>query len=299
MDKLKTRIEKANKVTWTGFFVNTILMICKLSAGIVGKSEAMIADGIHSLSDLGTDMVVLFGFRFVGKPPDEDHDYGHGKFETLTATIVGIILIIVGFGIIWASAVSIYDFIKGIPLEKPEWIAFYAALLSIVSKEILYRYTISTGRKINSQAIIANAWHQRSDALSSVGALIGIGGAILLGEKWYILDPAAAILVSILIIKVGIEITRKGTSELLESSLDGEEENKILSIANNVAGAENPHKLKTRKVGNNIAIDIHIEVREDLTITDAHNIASSVEDRLKNTFGDETHISVHIEPAKT
>jgi len=298
MHDFQNRAGEATKITWIGFAVNLILMLCKTTAGIIGKSEAMIADGIHSLSDLGTDIVVLFGFRFVGKPPDESHDYGHGKFETLTATIVGTTLVIVGLGIMWKGGESIYDFINGDPLEKPGWIAFYAALLSIVSKETLYHYTIAVGEKINSQAIIANAWHQRSDSLSSLGAMLGIGGAILLGEKWYVLDPAAAIIVSILIVKVGVQIAMRGTNELLDSSLDNESENNILQITENVVGVENSHKLKTRKVGNNIAIDIHIEVREDLNITDAHDIATSVEDRLKSAFGNETHISVHIEPSK-
>lgn len=299
MQDIKKRVNEATRITWIGFAVNSILTLCKISAGIVGKSEAMIADGIHSLSDLGTDIVVLFGFRFVGKPPDESHDYGHGKYETLTATIVGITLIIVGIGIMWEGGEILYDFINGSPIAKPGWIAFYAAILSIVSKETLYHYTIAIGKKINSQAIIANAWHYRSDSLSSVGAMLGIGGAILLGERWHFLDPAAAIIVSILVIKVGGEIAMKGISELLETSLDNESENKIMEITEKVAGVENSHKLKTRKVGNNIAIDIHIEVGDDLNITEAHNIATSVENRLKSAFGGETHISVHIEPAKS
>ncbi|RMF93778.1 MAG: cation transporter [Candidatus Schekmanbacteria bacterium] len=299
MHDIQDRAEKATKITWIGFAVNSVLMLFKLFAGIIGKSEAMIADGIHSLSDLGTDVIVLFGFRFVGKPPDESHDYGHGKFETLTATIVGIILIGVGAGIMWNGGKSIYDFFNGTPIERPGWIAFYAAIISIISKEILYRYTISVGKKINSQAIIANAWHQRSDSLSSVGAMLGIGGAIMLGDRWHILDPAAAIVVSILILKVGIEIVIKGLKELLETSLDKEAENKIVQITENVLGVESSHKLKTRRVGNNIAIDIHIEVREDLNIKDAHNIATAVENKLRGAFGEGTHISVHIEPEKS
>ncbi len=297
-EKVNQRIVKALRVTWIGFAVNTVLAVCKLFAGVFGKSEAMLADAVHSTSDLGTDIALLLGFRMVKKPPDKTHNYGHGKYETLTSTIVGAVLLLVGVGIFWTGGTKMIAFYMGEPLEKPGWIAFYAALFSILTKEFLYHYTIRIGKAINSQAVIANAWHQRSDSLSSIGVMFGIGGAILFGEKWRVLDPVAAVIVSILIIKVGTTIAIKSIQELLETSLNEEMENNILTAIRGVRGVKNPHGLKTRMLGSNIAIDVHIEVNRDLRVTEGHDIAYNVEMTLKKTFGNETFVSVHVDPEK-
>ena len=192
-----TKREKSiYKVTWIGSLVNFLLVVFKFMAGIVGHSAAMIADAVHSLSDFATALVVLLVPRLSNKPQDNRHDYGHGQYETLATAIIGIALFAVGVGICWNGLLAIRTVWLGGTLPAPGMLAFGGALISIVSKEILYRYTIQVGRKVNSNAVIANAWHHRSDALSSIGTAIGIGGAIWMGESWRVLDPMAAVVVS-------------------------------------------------------------------------------------------------------
>jgi len=287
----------AANITLKGTVVNLLLVVAKLLAGIFGKSSAMIADALHSVTDFASDLFVLLGFRIANKPPDKSHHYGHGKFETLITIVVALMILLAGLLILSNALYQVYLHIQqGNVLETPGKIALIAALISIVAKELLYRATRKVGIKIKSDALIANAWHHRSDALSSVATLIGIGGAILLGERWAILDPIAAFVVSILILIVGIRMLGKGIMELMETSIGEEKEEEILSLVNSVEGAYNPHNLKTRKIGNSVAIEIHIEVDKRLKITKAHDIATEVEDTLKVRFGEETHISIHIEP---
>jgi cation diffusion facilitator family transporter len=297
MDTLDIRADKANHVTWVGFFTNLALVVVKLFAGIVGHSAAMVADALHSLSDFATDIVVLLTFRIIRKPIDKDHDYGHGKFETLATTIIGIALLGVGAGIFWSGAVEIWnDYSKGTHPESPGWIALAAAVLSILTKESLYRYTAKVGRQIDSQAVRANAWHHRSDALSSVAALIGIGGAIVLGDRWHVLDPIAAVAVSLFIVKVAVTISAGGIRDLMETSLDEKDKATIIDAALGVEGVSGPHNLRTRRIGNRVAVDLHIRVNKDLTVQDSHTIASQVESKIRSLFGQETFISVHVEP---
>ncbi len=290
------RADEAKRVTWIGFWANLILTVLKFFAGIFGNSAAMIADAVHSLSDFITDLIVIFSFRIVNEPADETHDYGHGKFETLASLLVGFALLIVAAGILWASVDRIIGIISGNVIPKPGAITLLAAAISIVVKEILYEYQVVVGKKINSKAIIANAWHHRSDAFSSVATLLGIGGAIFLGEDWRILDPAAAVIVSFLIIKVGYDIGWDSIKELLEFSLGGEEKEKIFQIMRNVKGVINPHNLRTRRVGSYPVIDIHIEVLSSLTIEEAHNIADEVERQVKQQYAEEAVIYVHVDP---
>lgn len=291
------RASKANKITWIGFFSNLILTSFKLIAGIIGNSAAMIADAIHSLSDFATDIVVLVSFRIVSKPPDENHNYGHGKFETLATTIIGVALFFVGAGILYSGGENVYSFIilKKNP-ESPGIIALIAALISIITKESLYRFTVIIGKEIQSQAVIANAWHHRSDAFSSIGTFLGIGGAILLGHNWRILDPIAAIIVSIFILKTAYDISIGSIKELLEESLDDNTNKNILKIIENVEDVKSPHELKTRRVGNKIIIDIHIKVKNALNIVEAHNINNEIEAQIKEKYGDNTIINIHTEP---
>ncbi len=296
MKSTDTRAVKASHVTWVGFFINLVLVAFKLVAGIIGSSAAMIADALHSLSDFATDIVVLASIRVVSKPVDQSHDYGHGKFETLAAAVIALALLLVGGGLLWHGGKKIWLAIGGVHLAAPGTIAFVAAAVSVVSKEWLYRFTAGVGREINSQAVIANAWHHRSDAFSSIGTMIGIGGAIILGEKWHVLDPVAAVVVSFFVIKVGINILSGSIRELSEESLDDAIEDEILRLSLNITGIAGSHNLKTRRIGNHIAIDLHINVDGNLSVIESHSLASQLETSLRNRFGEKTFVSIHVEP---
>ena len=286
------------RVTWTGSIVNFALLVFKFVAGIVGHSAAMVADAVHSLSDFVTDIIVVAFVRISGKPEDEGHDYGHGKYETLATAIIGLILFFVGIGIMFNGAKSVFDTINGKPLAAPSILALTVAALSILLKELLYRYTIHKAKGLNSQAMIANAWHHRSDAFSSIGTFIGIGGAICLGEQWRILDPLAAIVVSIFIMRVAVQLLKPCVDELLERSLPAETENIILEIIRSVPEVSEPHHLRTRRIGNHLAIEVHIRMNGNTPLAEAHSLASEVEKRLKYEFGKDTHIGIHMEPLK-
>lgn len=292
----KQRERSIYKVTLVGFFVNLLLSVGKLIAGIMGRSSAMVADAVHSASDFATDLVVMIFVHVSAKPKDECHDYGHGKYETLATIIIGLALFAVGVGIFVKSVGLIKLVIGGTVIERPGLIALIAAAISIVAKEILYWYTIATGRRINSSAVIANAWHHRSDAFSSIGTLIGIGGAYMLGENWRILDPIAAIAVSLLIAKVSYDLTIPGINELLERSLPKETEDKIISIIMEDNALSDPHNLRTRRIGSNIAIDIHIRMSDNTTVLQSHAATEKIESRLKENFGANTLVNVHVEP---
>lgn len=286
------------KVTIVGSIVNFLLVIFKFFAGIVGHSAAMLADAVHSLSDFITDIIVIVFVRISSKPEDEDHDYGHGKYETLATAIIGIILLLVGFGIFWNGATSIYHFLNGASLPEPGMLALIAALISIASKEILYQYTVFQAKKLNSQAVVANAWHHRSDALSSVGTAIGIGGAILLGDRWRVLDPAAAVVVSFFIMKVAVQLLIPCVEELLEKSLPAEVEDKIQETILSFPEVSSPHHLRTRRIGSYYAIEVHIRMNGKIPLEDAHRTATAIENKLREQFGRGTHIGIHLEPEK-
>lgn len=276
----KARKKEIMRVTLLGSFANFVLLVFKFVAGMWGHSSAMIADAVHSLSDFVTDIIVLLFVNISSKPKDESHDYGHGKYETLATSIVGIVLLCVGFGLFWEGANKIYDFyFKGIPLESPGMIALVAALISIVIKELLYHITVWVGRKQNSQVVIANAWHHRSDAFSSIGTALGIGGAILLGDNWRVLDPLAAVIVSLFIVKVALQLV-------------------IPAIISEVPEVKSPHNLRTRRIGNNFAIEAHIRVDGQITVTRAHDLTKEIEQNLRDKFGQATHIALHVEPIK-
>lgn len=286
------------KVTWIGSIVNFLLLTFKFTAGFLGHSSALVADAVHSLSDFATDIIVIVFVKISGKPEDDDHRYGHGKYETLATALIGIALFAVGVGLLVGGAAKVADVIKGAVLPAPSIIALIAAGISIVSKEILYRYTVRIGNNLNSQAVVANAWHHRSDALSSIGTLIGISGAIFLGEKWRILDPIAAIVVSAFIIKVAVNLVKPAIDELLERSLPAETEKRILDIIASFPEVSSPHHLRTRRIGNHIAIEVHPRMDGMTSLENAHTVATNVEKRLKAEFGPDTHIGIHMEPIK-
>lgn len=290
------RTKEASRVTWMGLFVNLILAILKMMAGIFGRSSALIADSIHSISDLATDVVVLFGIKAAGKPEDETHRYGHGKIETIITLFVGAILILVAIGILYTAWARILDVIQGEELEVPGYIALAAAAISIVSKEGVFWYTRSVARRTDSKVLMANAWHHRTDSLSSVATFLGVGGAIILGGRWAILDPIAAALVTVLIFWVSIKLVRSSLNELLDASLDKDSREKIMKIASSVKGVREPHNLKTRSLGNRVAIDLHIKVDSGLSVKRAHDICLKLENSLKVEFGADSIINIHIDP---
>lgn len=299
MESEKSSREKGiYKVTIVGSIVNFLLLVFKFFAGIAGHSAAMLADAVHSLSDFITDIVVIVFVRIAGKPEDKGHDYGHGKYETLATAIIGLLLLCVGFGIFWNGASSIYTFLRGGQLESPGVVALVAALVSIVSKEILYQYTVIQGKKLNSQAVIANAWHHRSDALSSIGTAIGIGGAILLGDHWRVLDPVAAVVVSFFIMKVSVRLLIPCVDELLEKSLPEDVEKEIEQTVLSFPGVSQRHHLRTRRIGNYYAIELHVRMDGKITLEEAHSTATAIENKLKEMFGKGTHVGIHVEPTK-
>ena len=290
------RQQQINKVTWWGAAVNLLLTACKIMAGIFGRSAAMVADGVHSLSDLSSDAVVLIFTRISSKAKDRDHEFGHGKFETLATVIISLILIVVGAKLMSNGIRSIHACINGEVLPRPGFIALAAAVVSIISKEILYQWTAAVGRKTGSTAVMANAWHHRSDALSSIGALLGIGGAIILGDKWTILDPITSCVISVAIIVVAVKMALPSLAELLETSLPEDIEKEIMDIASSVPGVNDIHELKTRRNGMSFIIDAHVVVDPEMTVVEAHDIATNVEEALCGRFGPETQTSIHIEP---
>lgn len=292
------RERKIYRVTLTGSLVNVVLLVFKFVAGILGGSAAMIADAVHSLSDFLTDIVVIAFVRISSKPEDQDHDYGHGKYETLATSIIGLALLCVGFYILYNGCHKVWDFFNGMQLEQPGMVALVAALVSIMLKEWTFRFTTKVGKEVKSQAVIANAWHHRSDALSSIGTAIGVGGAIVLGSKWAALDPVAAVVVSFFIIRTAIGLIRTSSGDLLEKSLPADIEKEIVDIAQSEPEVSDVHKLCTRHIGSNIAIEMHLRMPGDTTLRVSHAHATNIERMLRKHFGEHTHISIHVEPEK-
>lgn len=294
----KSRERKIYQVTIYGSLVNIALVILKFIAGFLGQSAAMIADAVHSLSDLITDLIVIVFVRLSSKPQDKGHDYGHGKYETLATLLVGVALLAVGGGILKNGIDAIRIYLSGGALSSPGWIALIAALLSIVSKEILFRYTNRVGRKLDSPAVIANAWHHRSDALSSIGTGIGIGGAILLGEQWRVLDPLAAVIVSLFILKVALYMVKPCIDELLEKSLPDEVEQAISEQVLSFPEVSELHHLRTRRIGSYYALEMHVRMDGNLSLHDAHAVTVLIEKKLRAMYGENTIINIHVEPNK-
>ena len=296
--KAKDREKSIYRVTLAGSAVNVVLLVFKFVAGFLGGSAAMIADAVHSLSDFITDVIVLLFVRLSSKPEDSDHDYGHGKYETLATSLIGLALLCVGVMIMYNGVRSIVSAVMGNPLPQPGMIALAAALVSIALKEWAFRFTAKVGRECESQAVIANAWHHRSDALSSIGTAVGIGGAILLGEKWTVLDPIAAVVVSVFIIRTAWQLTKQSAGELLEQSLPAEMEREIETIVASEPMASEVHHLRTRRIGSHIAIEMHLRMPGNITLYESHQHATNIEQALRKRFGASTHIGLHVEPLK-
>ena len=289
-------MDKPQLVTVVGAVVNTCLAALKVIGGIVAGSSALVADGVHSLSDLGTDLAVVLGLRVAQRPPDDNHAYGHGRFETVAAFLVGAILVAAAVGMGQHAVERLLNALSGTVLAAPGIAAVVIAAVSIVTKELMFRWTRSVGRSCGSPAIIANAWHQRSDALSSVATVIGVGGAILLGPQWRILDPIAAVVVSVMVGWVGVKVALSALGEMTDRSLPQDECDAIKRIVASVHGAVDPHNIKTRRLGSDVSIEVHFRVDGEISVNSGHEIASEVERRIKERFGTTSTVITHVEP---
>lgn len=283
-------------MTLVGLVVNLLLSAGKLAAGLLGRSGAMVADAVHSFSDMATDVVVIAFARISAKPEDKTHNYGHGKFETLAAILVALALAAVGGGILVHGIRAVREVLHGAVLPRPGTIALAAAVVSIGVKEALYWYTVRAGRAVESPSVVANAWHHRSDALSSLGTLVGIGCAYFLGERWRIADPIAAMVVAVFIFKVTFDLLRVGIDELLERSLPPATEAEILRLVTADPRIHEPHHLRTRRIGSAIAVEVHVRVDGAMSVACSHALTVGIEQRLRERFGPGTMIAVHVEP---
>ena len=293
---MEKREKEIYRVTLVGGVANLLLVGFKFVAGTVGHSGAMLADAVHSLSDFITDIVVLAMVGISAKPVDASHDYGHGKFETVATLFIGLALGAAAVGIVVSGAGKLASWLQGEDLPSPGKIALWGALVSIAIKEILFQYTSRKGKKLQSQAVIANAWHHRSDALSSIGAAIGIAGAILLGDRWTVLDPLASIVVGAMLVKVAWDLLGPSIGELTEQSLPDDTEREILDLVKSVGGVSDPHNLRTRRIGNHIAAEVHIRLDGEMPLLEAHEKASTIERLFRERFGKDAHIIIHMEP---
>lgn len=294
----RQRARTIYRTTLLGSATNLLLVVTKFWAGVAGHSAAMVADAVHSLSDFLTDLVVMCFVHISSKPIDKSHDYGHGKFETLATVLIGIALFAVGFGLLWNASFDVWFVMQGGTLRRPGMLALVAAIVSIILKEFLYQYTVRTARRVGSPVMEANAWHHRSDAFSSVGTMIGIGGALLLGDRWTVLDPIAAFVVSLFIVRVAWKLTIPSLDELLEKSLPDTMEEEIERTVLTVDGVSNVHHLRTRRIGGSVAIEMHVRMDGDMPLREAHDKATLIERKLKAVFGERSHIGVHVEPIK-
>lgn len=283
-------------VTLVGLWVNAILTIAKIVTGIYGHSDALVADGVHSVSDLATDIVVLLFIGIAYKSADSEHPYGHGKFETLATLLIAVTLFCAAISIGVAGVKSTISTINGATLPRPDVITLAVAALSIISKEVLFRYTILTANKIGSSSLTANAWHHRSDALSSIATLVGVSAAFFLGDRWRVLDPATSVLISLFIAWSAIKVGLPSVNELLEKSLPENDVKNIENVIRNVDGVKAMHHLRSRRCGHSYVIDAHIKVDPDITVTQGHNIATAVETELKKLLGPDVVSYIHVEP---
>ena len=285
------------RITLAGAVVNALLAAFKLAAGIVGRSAALVADAAHSLSDLATDAAVVLFVRVSSRPPDEDHDFGHGKFETFATFLISLALFGVAAGIFRDGVARALRAVRNpASIARPATVALVAAAVSVVVKEILYRITRREGERLNAPAVVANAWHHRSDALSSIGTLVGVGGAMALGPGAVVLDPLAAIAVSVLVAVSAWELAAPAVGELLEKSLPASTEAELMRLVAEDPAVRDPHNLRTRRIGAGIAVEVHVRVDPDLSVRDSHAIAQGIEDRIRARHGSWAHVIVHVEP---
>ena len=280
------------RVTLIGMVVNVVLAALKFAGGVIGGSQAVVADAVHSLSDMTTDVAILVGVSIWGKPADDTHPYGHRRLEPMVTLGIGIVLAGVAAGILYNAVSTITE-----PHEKgPEWIAFWAALVSIVSKEVLYRWTAAAGRKIRSMSLVANAWHHRSDALSSIPAALAVAGAAV-KPAWAVLDHIGAVIVSVFIFKASYDIARPAFDTLIDHGAPDDVIGELERIATETRGVQSVHKIRTRYIsGESLTVDLHITVDEHLSVRDGHDISEEVKRRLIELGPDVIDVVVHLEP---
>jgi cation diffusion facilitator family transporter len=282
---------EGQKVTWVGAGANLFLVAVKFVLGILGRSQALIADAVHSVSDLATDAVVLLGLRAGRKAPDSDHHFGHGRIETLASAVVGIALIAVAAFLAYDAGTSIYQRTE----YHPNWLAVVGAAVSIVLKEILYHYTVRAGRRIKSPVVVANAWHHRSDALSSVAVLVGVAAAQI-NPEWHVLDSYAALVVALLIAGVGARILWRAVKEVTDTAPPPEVIENMRACARGVEGVIDEHDLKVRSLGGIYHLHVHITVKGDLNVREGHAIAKEVERCLLSDIENVGEVIVHVDP---
>lgn len=287
------------RATWIGFYVNALLMALKIVVGLYGHSDALVADGVHSMSDFATDLIVLIFVGIAYKSADSEHPYGHGKFETFASLIIGAVLIAVGIGIGISGFKAAKMCLDGRILTRPDVWTLIVAMVSIGSKELLFRYTMFTARKVDSAALRANAWHHRSDAISSIATLVGVGAAYFFGDKWIILDPIAAMLIAVFIVVSAIQICRPAIDELLDKSLSPAQTKSVEEAITSTEGVRKFHRLRTHRNGRIVIIDVHIKVDSQMTVEQGHHIATTVENKLKAKFGSLLIANIHVEPFYT
>lgn len=292
----KNEVSIIRHVTWVGFWVNAVLMVLKIFFGIVGHSDALVADGVHSVSDFATDLIVLVFVGIAYKGADRSHPYGHGKFETFASLLIAIVLLGVAAGIGIAGIKTISSVLRGETLPRPDIFTLIVAIVAIGSKEFLYRYTIRAGKSIGSSSLIANAWHHRSDAISSVATFIGVSAGYFLGEHWRILDPVASIVIAVFIAISAVQIALPSVNELLERSLPPDQVKRVGEVISSVAGVKDYHRLRSRRNGHSMIIDCHIKVDPDINVAEGHHIATNVENRLREEFGEDIITNIHVEP---
>jgi cation diffusion facilitator family transporter len=286
-------VAEVRRVTWVGLVLNLFLSALKVTAGILGSSQAIVADGIHSLSDMSTDITILIGVRYWMAPADENHPYGHRRIETVITAILGILVGTVALGLAYNAIATI----KGRHLTPPGWIALAAALISMISKEILYRWTIATGKRINSPAVIANAWHHRSDALSSIPPAIAVGSAMLF-SSWLFLDHIGALVVTVFILQAAWRIARPALGELVDTGAPKEVRDEIEAIVLGTDEVKHVHAIRTRRIGTGIQVDLHIHVDGSLSVKDGHEVSGAVKRRLLSHGPDIVDVVVHLEPCE-
>lgn len=290
-------VRRARRVTWLGFWVNAALGVAKIAGGLIGRSSALVADGIHSFSDFLSDIIVLVFVGIARKRPDAGHQFGHGHYEAFATILLSVVLALVAVGIFYESTVSILHVIDGGTLPRPGIIVLVILLASIVSKEWLYHVTRRVGQSIHSDAVIANAWHHRSDSFSSIATLVGVAGAIFLGEQWRVLDPVAAMVVAVFITWVAIQLARPALAELLGASLPHADIHIINETLRHTDGIRAWHGIRTFKSGRDAYIEVHLLVDPDITVRRAHEIATLAERRIAHGLPDtHTHVITHIEP---
>lgn len=279
------------KITWIGLAVNIFLAIFKFTVGFLGYSHAVIADAFHSLSDMGTDFAVLFGVKIWSAPADYNHPYGHGRIEAIFTTIIGIVLAVFAVGIGYNAVANI----PVIHLKQPKWIAITGSLISIILKETLFQFTVSVGKRARSSAVIANAWHHRSDALSSIPALIAVSLAVI-NPKLAFIDKVGALIISIFILKIAWDITLPCLSELSDSSAPQRYYEKIGSIAMSVNGVMAVHAIRTRKFGSGLHVDLHVLVDGKMSVKKGHEISEEVKGALLGKIPEILDAVIHLEP---